>query len=408
MDTANNTPVVTEEMMTQLKRWRLILGQAAEKNISGMGGVPRVLNQEEDLMDQALSAIYDRTDDGQDQNSRRGAGLGPSYPNLAKWLTDIRSFFSTDVVTVIQSDAIKRKGLTQLLFEPETLEHIEPDLNMVGTIISLQSHIPQRAKEQARQLVRKLVDEIMKQMDHELRQAVTGALNRKQHSPIPSLPNTDWKKTIRKNLKNYDKERKRIIPEKFYFFQNRKINKDWNVILDLDQSGSMADSIIYASIMGSIFASIPALDTRVVAFDTEVVDLTESCGNDPVDILFGVQLGGGTDINKSVKYCSRFIDNPKKSMFILISDLYEGGVEAGLLRQLADMKESGVTVLVLVALSDQGIPAYDEELAKKINALGIPCFGCTPNKLPELIGGALRGCDLQALAEKVKIGAGGK
>jgi hypothetical protein len=224
---------------------------------------------------------------------------------------------------------------------------------------------------------------------------------------ILHVPNTDWKTTIRKNLKNYDGEKMRIIPEKFYFFENRRINKEWHIILDMDQSGSMADSIIYASIMGSIFAAMPSLDTRIVAFDTEGVDLTEKCGKDPVDILFGVQLGGGTDINKSVRYCAQFIENPKKTIFILISDLYEGGVEAGLLRQLGEMKESGLTVLALLALSDRGVPSYDEKLAAKIAALGIPSFGCTPNKLPELIAGALKGDDLAGLSERVKIGGAG-
>jgi hypothetical protein len=385
----------------QMARWRLILGQASDEKLSRMGGGAPLLGQEESLMDRALAALYDDTTGG----GARGAGLGPSYPNIAKWLTDIRALFPHDVVSLIQADAIERKGLKQLLMEPETLATVKPDINIVETLLTLKEQIPSKSKEQARALVKALVDEILKQMEHELRQAVSGALNKRQHSPLPSLPNTDWKRTITKNLKNYDTERKRIIPEKFYFFANQRVSKEWSVILDMDQSGSMADSIIYASIMGSIFASMPALDTRIVAFDTEVVDLTERCGNDPVDILFGVQLGGGTDINKSVKYCSQFIENPKKTLFILISDLYEGGVAAGLLRQLGELKESGVTVLVLLALSDEGVPSYDEALARKISALGIPSFGCTPNKLPELIGGALRGDDLSALAERVKIGA---
>ena len=312
------------------------------------------------------------------------------------------------MVSVIQSDAIERKGLKQLLLEPETLSHVKPDMGMVSTLLGLKDMIPKKSKEQARALVKALVDEIMKHMEQDLRRAVTGALNRKRHSPLPSLPNTDWKMTIRKNLKNYQQEKKRIIPERFYFFENHRVSKDWHVILDMDQSGSMADSIIYSSIMGSIFASIPALETRIVAFDTEVVDLTERCGTDPVDILFGVQLGGGTDINKSVRYCAKFVENPKKTLFILISDLYEGGVAAGLLRQLGDLKESGVTVLVLLALSDGGIPSYDEGLARRISALGIPSFGCTPAKLPELIGGALKGDDLHALAERVKAAGGSK
>jgi hypothetical protein len=370
-----------------------------------MGGGGSILTGDDALMDAALAAIYDDT--SVDTASGRSAGLGPSYPNIAKWLADIRSFFPDDVVSVIQNDAIERKGLKALLLEPETLAKVKPDLSIVSTLLTLKNQIPKKSKEQARALVKALVDEILKQMESELKRAVTGALNRKKHSPIPSLPNTDWKLTIRKNLKNYDTETKRIIPEKFYFFENRRVNKDWRIILDMDQSGSMADSIIYASIMGSVFASIPALDTRIVAFDTEVVDLTESCGSDPVEILFGVQLGGGTDINKSLKYCTQFIDNPKKTMFILISDLFEGGVEAGLLRQLGDMRESGVTVLVLLALSDRGVPSYDITLAKKIANLGIPTFGCTPAKLPELMGCALKGDDLHAVAERVKIGAKG-
>jgi len=170
----------------------------------------------------------------------------------------------------------------------------------------------------------------------------------------------------------------------------------------MDQSGSMAESIIYASVMGAIFAAIPAIKTHVVAFDTEVVDLTEMCENDPVDVLFGVQLGGGTDINKSVGYCSQFIENPKKSIFILISDLFEGGVEAGLIRKLTGMHEAGVKVIVLLALSDRGVPAYDDALGRKIGAIGIPCFACTPGRLPELVEAALKGKDLLAVSAEIK------
>jgi hypothetical protein len=419
----------------QLKRWRLILGQDAEDKLAesqnqrqgnggngsagGNGGGngdsgdgKSLLSREESAMDRALAAIYDDSSGA----SGKGADLGPSYPNVARWLTDIRAFFPKDVVSVMQADAIKNKGLSQLLFEPETIGLITPDINMVATLLSLKDMVPEASKEQARVLVKALVNEIMKQMEHELRQVVSRALNRKRHSPLPSLPNMDWKRTIEKNLKNYDRAKKRIIPEKFYFFESHRLNKDWTIILDMDQSGSMADSIIYASIMGSIFASIPALNTRIVAFDTEVIDLTETCGSDPVDILFGVQLGGGTDINKSVQYCATFVEDPRRTLFILISDLYEGGDEAGLLRRLAELKDSGVIVLVLLALSDQGIPSYDADMAAKISACGngvsggnsvsesIPCFGCTPQKLPELIGGALRGDDLHALAARLRIG----
>ncbi|MFK8270411.1 VWA domain-containing protein [Capnocytophaga stomatis] len=374
-------------MEENITRWRLILGQDARalENAS--------LSEQQSIMDSALSAIYDG--DTTKNNGSRKAGLGSSAPNLAKWLTDVRSFFPQDVVSIIQSDAIERKGLTKLLFEPETLKNVKPDISIVGTLMALKGQIPEKSKEAARQLVKEVVNEIMKRMEQDLRRAVTGALNKKAHSPIANFASTDWKRTINRNLKNYDTKTKRLIPEKFYFFERSQKQKNWTVILDIDQSGSMCDSIIYSSVMGSIFASMPALDTHVVAFDTQVTDLTELCRQDPVDMLFGVQLGGGTDINKSVAYCQTLIENPRKTMFILISDLYEGGVRTGLLRRLSQMHEDGVKVIVLLALSDSGRPDYDEKLGKEISKLGIACFACTPDKLPELVEASLKGHDLK-------------
>lgn len=379
-------------------RWRLILGN----------GAPSLdkteLSEKYSIMDAALAAIYDETTtsgSGQSGGGKSG-GKGSSMPNLAKWLVDVRTFFPEDVVSIIQSDAIEKKGLTKLLLEPETLKNVKPDISMVGTLMALKGQIPEKSKDTARQLVQHVVDEIMKRMEQDLRRAVTGALNKKAHSPITNFSATDWKRTINRNLKNYDTVSKKMIPEKFYFFERSKRQKSWTVILDIDQSGSMADSIVYSSVMGAIFASMPALETHVVAFDTEVVDLTELCRNDPVDMLFGVQLGGGTDINKSVNYCRSLITDPKKTLFILISDLYEGGVRAGLLRRLSEMHEEGVKVITLLALSDAGTPSYDIDLGKKISKIGIPCFACTPSKLPELVEAALKGIDLKKFEKQDK------
>lgn len=373
-------------MEEHITRWRLILGQ----DVRAMGEV--TLSEEQSLLDATLAALYDNTEGG--KGSGRGTGLGKSAPNLAKWLTDVRNFFPPDVVSIVQADAIERKGLTKLLFEPETLKNVKPDIAMVGTLMALKGQIPEKSKDSARELVKAVVDEIMKRMEQDLRRAVTGALNKKAHTPIANFSSTDWKRTINRNLKNYDTETKRLIPEKFYFFERTQKQKSWTVILDIDQSGSMCDSIIYSSVMGSIFASMPALDTHVIAFDTEVTDLTELCRQDPVDMLFGVQLGGGTDINKSVAYCQTLIENPRKTMFILISDLYEGGVRAGLLRRLEQMHSDGVKVMVLLALSDSGRPDYDEKLGKEIAKKGIACFACTPDRLPDLVAAALKGDDL--------------
>lgn len=386
--------MIDEQKQEQLKRWRLILGKEVDDKLN-----KPELGESFSVMDNALEAIYG---DNSGKKEGKSAGLGASAPNLAKWLTDIRTFFPEDVVSVIQADAIERKGITKLLLEPETLKSIKPDISMVGTLMALKGQIPEKSKESARMLVQCVVDEIMKRMEQDLRRAVTGSLNKLAHSPITNFAATDWKRTIKRNLQNYDVDKKRIIPEKFWFFERTKKQKAWTVVIDLDQSGSMCDSIVYASVMGSIFASMPALDTHVVAFDTNVVDLTELCRNDPVDMLFGVQLGGGTDINKSVNYCRGLISEPKKTMFILISDLYEGGVEAGLLRRLEEMHAEGVKVITLLALSDSGKPEYNEDLGKRISKLGIPCFACTPDRLPELIEAALKGFDLMRFSEKIK------
>ncbi|MDR2286390.1 MAG: VWA domain-containing protein [Prevotellaceae bacterium] len=382
------------EQDKRIAHWRLILGADS----GAFDDV--VLTEKQSIMDAALAAIYDSGEDGGGSGGNRtkqggGSGKGRSMPNLAKWLTDIRTFFPQDVVSVIQADAIERKGLTKLLLEPETLKNVKPDISMIGTLMALKGQIPEKSKDTARELVKSVVDEIMKRMENDLRKAVTGALNKKAHSPISNFSSIDWKRTINRNLKNYDSNGQRLIPEKFYFFERTQRQKDWTVILDIDQSGSMCDSIIYSSVMGSIFASMPSLDTHVIAFDTEITDLTELCRNDPVDMLFGVQLGGGTDINKSVTYCQTLIENPPKTMFILISDLYEGGVRKGLLRRLSEMHEDGVKVITLLALSDRGKPDYDVSLASEISKLGIACFACTPDRLPELVEAAIKGLDLK-------------
>ena len=384
----------------QIRRWRLILGKSAQEALEQQCGQAPTISASDAEMDEALAAIYDETH-SVEPGQRRSAGLGASAPRLAKWLGDIRNYFKQDVVTVIQQDAIERRGLKQLLFEPEMLRNVQPNIQLVGTLMSLKGQIPERTKETARMVVREVVEEIKKRLEQKIRQAVLGALNRREHSPLPNASSIDWKWTIGRNLKNYSPELKTIVPERVYFYSRAQRSNNWTVIVDMDQSGSMADSVVYGAVCGSIFASLPALDTHVVAFDTEVVDLTDKCGNDPVDMLFGVQLGGGTDINKSVGYCEQFIKEPKQTLFILITDLFEGGNEPQLVRRMREMVESGVRAVCLLALSDSGVPSYDEGLARKLSALGIPCFGCTPNLLPELLEAALRGSDLKSFANKV-------
>jgi Mg-chelatase subunit ChlD len=373
-----------------LRRWRLILGKAAEEELGETTGVYAEL-------DDALSFLYDNTQNGNESgNGNQGGkagGKGKGNPRISKWLGDIRSLFPEDSVRIIERDAIDRKGLHQLLFEPEMLKNITPDIHMVGTILSLKNLVPEKSKEAVREYIRAVVEDIKRFFEQDLRRAVSAAINHREHSPIADFTAFDIKRTINRNLRNFDVNTKRIIPENFYFYERRKHTAEKTVILAIDQSGSMAESAIYSGVMGSILASISALNTRIIAFDTEITDLTEAAKDDPVDLLFGIQLGGGTDINKAVSYGMQFIENPGKTVFFLISDLYEGGVEAKLLRNIEDIVESGVTFVSLLAVSDSGKPSYDANLAKKIAALGVPCFACPPEKLPLLLEKSIKGED---------------
>ncbi len=381
-----------------MQRWRLILGQESQNRFNGMQGGGMALTPEQDLMDQALAAIYNNTANGGfgSGGSGRGAGNGPSNPQISRWLGDVRSLFDKELVTVIQGDAMTRCGLKQLIFEPELLENLEPDINLASTILLLKEQIPKRSKESVRAFIQKIVEEINRLLEQDIRRAVTAAINRRKHSPIPSAAALDYKTTISRNLKHYNQELHTIVPEHFYFFDRTSTTaaNKWTVILDIDQSGSMGESVIYSSIISCILASMSSLSTRIVAFDTNIVDLTEK-SDDPVDLLFGFQLGGGTDINQSVAYCEQFIENPSKTLFFLISDLEEGGNRAAFRRRLEEMKESGVTVVCLLALADGGRPYYDANMAQSIAAMGIPCFACNPQMLARLLESSFRGEDLQ-------------
>ena len=379
----------------RLRRWRLILGSEAQKRMEGMGDGPN-LSQEDLMMDTALDAIYNRD---MKFGFGGGAGKGASSPQISRWLGDVRTLFDKDIVKIIQSDAMERCGLKQLIFEPELLENIEPDMHMASMILTLKDQIPKKSKENAREFIRKIVEQINALLETDLKRAVTASINRKLHSPIPSASALDFQTTIRKGIKDYNTKLKKIIPQKYYFFERSATTaaNKYTVILDIDQSGSMGESVIYSSIMSCILASMSAIKTKVVAFDTNIVDLSEKC-DDPIDLLFGVTLGGGTDIEKSIKYCTKYIENPKKTIFFLISDLEEGGNRAGLLRRLTQMKEDGVIVICLLAISDSGKPYYDANMAQRIANNGIPCFAAAPQMLPRLLEKAMKNEDMSEFA----------
>lgn len=360
-----------------LKRWRLILG-GNEADGTGI-----TLTPEEQRIDQSLEAVYD--------SDHRG-GLGSSAPKVSRWLGDIREFFPQTVVQVIQRDAIKRLNITSLLTEKEMLETVVPDVHLVATLMSLSRVIPEKNKEMARQVVRKVVDELLRKLSAPTQQAVTGALNRSARRRNPRYNEIDWKTTITKNLKNYQPKYKTIIPEvRIGYGRKRKAMKD--IILCLDQSGSMGTSVIYSGIFGSVLASIPAVNTRMVVFDTAVVDLTDDL-QDPVDLLFGVQLGGGTDIARALTYCQGVITRPQDTVLVLVTDLYEGGDPREMRKKFVSLVNSGVQLIVLPALNDDGAPSYDKNHAEFLANIGVPTFACTPDKFPDLMAAALSKQDI--------------
>lgn len=379
-----------------LKRWRLILGKDSEKDFEKCTNLSFNLSEEELLLANSLEAIYDKSNHSLEKGK---AGNGYSAPKISKWLGDIRKIFNKDLVQVIQSDAIERKGMKQLLMEPEIISSMAPDLNLACTLLTLKEQVPEKSKQAVRDYIQSIVDEINKRLRNDVQKAVLSAMNRKNHTQRGIASSIDFNYTIRRNLKNYNTQLNTIIPEKIYFYEHQTKINSWNIILDIDQSGSMGQSIIYSSVMGCILAKMSSISTRVVAFDTNVVDLTQLY-DDPVDMLFGIQLGGGTNILKSVTYCEQFIENPKKTLFFLISDLEEYGNQGALTNKIRYLKESGVTVICLLAISDDGEPYYNKNLANKFSSFGVPCFACTPSILPLLLEKALKGDSLKEFENK--------
>lgn len=376
-----------EREAARVQRWRVVLGGEAEPACGGLQG-PLL------EIDKALAALYD-VDDAKGLG-RRGGREGSS-PSVARWLGDIRKYFPSSVVQVMQRDAMERLNLREMLLQPEMLENVQADVHLVASLVSLASVIPARTKDTARMVVRKVVEELMRRLEDPMRSAIAGALDRSRRNRRPRHAEIDWNRTLRANLRHWQPEYRTVVPETLVGYGRKARKPQREVVLCIDQSGSMASSVVYSSIFGAVMASLPAVATGLVVFDTAVVDMSEKL-DDPVDLLFGVQLGGGTDINGAVSYCQGLIRESRNTILVLISDLYEGGVEANLLRRAQELVEAGVQFIALLALSDEGAPSYDRELAARLAALGVPSFACTPDAFPGLMAAAIRREDVNAWA----------
>jgi len=394
MATPANDDVRRVSDAERLRRWRLVLGGG------DADGVDSPLGSDDRRKDAALAAVYDVRGAGAGlRGARRGTGgLARSAPAVSRWLGDIRRYFPTPVVRVIQRDAVERLELRRLLLEPELLSTVEADVSLVAMLVELNQMLPDETRDTARTVVQAVLDELRERFEDRTRSAISGALARGTRTRRPRDSDIDWARTIHANLRHWLPEQRTLVPERLVGHGRRAPSLARDVVVAVDQSASMADSIVYAALYGAVLAGIPSLRTHLLAFDTAVADLSD-LADDPVDVLFGVQLGGGTDIAAALDACRERVTRPAETVVVLISDLFDGGDRAVMLARAASLVSSGVTLVVVLSLSDDGTPAYDHVNAEALRGLGAAVFACTPDRFPDLLAAALEGVDAVQLAD---------
>lgn len=376
------------EHTSQLNRWRLILGGYAKDQLSFGAGA--ALENGISCMDleEALDFLYNR-EQGEDVRDRTGS-LDASRLTAVTWITKIRKLFPKETVEILERHALDRYGMTELLTDREVLEKLEPNQELLKTILQLKHLMKGDVLDAARRIVKKVAEDIAKKLNQDIRRSLLGRIDRNSSSPVRSIRNLDIQKTIRRNLKHYDTEQERIMLEQVYFHGRTRKYSRWRVIIAVDESGSMLDSVIHSAVMAGIFAKLPMLDTRLVIFDTQVVDLSSHM-DDPVATLMSIQLGGGTYITGALQYCESLIENPHRTMVVLVSDLCEGASVSGLLGVSRGIIESGAKLICLTALDMEANPVYDRNTAQKMADLGAHVGAMTPEMLGDFMGKIMNG-----------------
>jgi len=358
--------------MSELEeRWRLVLGKYANDHLP-------TLSNEAKARDDALGFLYDRLYRGRGlrEDDERGADLGASAPHLVDWLDSVRQFFPDEVATELTTEAVERFGLTQLLTDPAALEKVDADLDTLKLLLSLRSGVPSQALDAVRRVVAALGEELTERLRTEIQSILTGRINPQSRTARPTGA-LDVLRTIESNLGTWDHERQRLLIEDITYFRRSKLRYPWDIILCIDQSGSMAGSVIHSAVLAGILSGLPGISVKVVVFDTSVVDLSH-LSDDPVETLMSVQLGGGTNIAQAVQYCEQLVTNPTRTIFALITDFYEGGSVTALLQAIARLGESGVTLMGLAALEDGAGPHFDKHIAQRAVEVGMPVAAMTP------------------------------
>lgn len=362
-----------------LNKWRLILGQFADDQIS--------LDPSYADMDNVLDFLYSREykeEQGIRGDSGKMGGRGGSKLTVPQWITKVRKLFPAETVEILQKQAIDKYQMTELLTDEKILKQMQPDMELLKNILAFKNMMNPQVLQTARTIIDQVVREIEKTLSKDIREAFYGKKNPYQSGTLRTMRNFDFKKTVRKNLKNFNKENNVLVPAQLYFISRVKKFNEYDIFVVVDQSGSMLSSVIYSAVMAGIFSKLPALKTHLIVFDTKVVDLTDYV-SDPVETLLSVQLGGGTDISRALDYTALQITRPQKSIVVLVSDLYDGYDYRQMYKRVFDIVESGAKMFVLPALDYESQSCYDKNAAQKMANLGADVAAITPKELAQWI-----------------------
>lgn len=372
-----------------LARWRLVLGQVAEAH-----GISCAGQADAERVEQLVGFLFEpegqRHAKGSRRSSDRSAGLGPSQLTVPDWVDAVNELFPHQSKEVMHKELVRRRGLAEIMEKPELLEKIEPNLELVKTLLTHRELLNPKTRTLARKIIDKVVAELKRKMQVQVEQAITGALRKDRHSPRKVFRNLDLKTTLRRNLRNFDPDSGKLLVDQLFFYAAERKKKPWHVIVVVDQSGSMLESAIFSAVMASIFAELPAVKTSLVLFDTQVVDLSDKVGQ-PVDVLLSIQLGGGTDITQALVYANGLVRQPRRTIVVLITDFYEGRAEGDLVAQTRLMADGGLRMIGLGALGYDARPSYNKATAGKLRKVGMDILVCTPEKLAECMAEIIRG-----------------
>ena len=377
-------PTLTPTQM--LTRWRLVLGATAEQH-----GICLEGHDEEARRIDALVGFLFAPNGGGKQSKDRSGGTGPGHAmNVPRWVDEVGQLFPREAKEVMERELVKRKGLRELMEKPEILERIEPNQELVKTLLTHRDLMNEKTRTLARKIIAKVVDELKKKLKVQIEPAITGAIRRDKHSPRRVYRNLDLQRTVRRNLHRFDAASGKLLVDQLYFHAAERRSRPWHVIVAVDQSGSMLDSAIYSAIMASIFVELPAVRTSLFLFDTDIADLTDQVGQ-PVDVLLAIQLGGGTDITRALQYAYQLTRQPARTIVVLVTDFYEGRAERDLVNQVKEMAQAGIRMIGLGALGYEARPEYNKTTAAKCRKVGMDILSCTPEKLAEAMAHIIRG-----------------